>query len=93
MASRKKGSAEDDFRPNGDRADSPEGDGNRGFDAILGELQQIVDQLERADLPLEQSLAAFERGVGLSRQGQKILDAAEQRVEVLLRDGSTESLE
>jgi exodeoxyribonuclease VII small subunit len=63
------------------------------FDEILEELQRIVARLENEDLPLEQALAAFERGVTLSRSGQGILDAAERRVEVLLRDGSTEPLE
>ena len=63
------------------------------FDQVVGELQEIVEQLEQSDLPLEQSLAAFERGVGLSRRGQEILDAAERRVELLLRDGTTAPLD
>jgi exodeoxyribonuclease VII small subunit len=57
-----------------------------GFDQVLGQLRQIVERLEGGNLTLEQSLAAFEEGVRLSRQGAQILDAAEQRVEVLLRD-------
>jgi len=64
-----------------------------GFDDVLEQLQQIVEQLEDAELPLEESLAAFERGVELSRRGQRILDEAERKVEVLLRDGSTEPLD
>jgi exodeoxyribonuclease VII small subunit len=59
-----------------------------GFDQVLQQLRQIVERLEGGNLSLEQSLAAFEEGVRLSRQGAKILDAAEQRVEVLLRDES-----
>ena len=62
------------------------------FDTILRELQAVVERLEGADLALEDSLQAFERGMELSRQGQAILDAAEQRVEILLRDGRTEPL-
>ena len=64
-----------------------------GFDQVLKQLTGIVEQLESTELPLEESLNAFERGVGLSRRGQAILDAAEQRIEVLLRDGSTEPLD
>lgn len=63
------------------------------FDEILEELEHVVERLESEDLPLEQALAAFERGVALSRAGQTLLDTAERRVEVLLRDGSTEPLE
>jgi len=63
------------------------------FDETLKQLQVIVEQLERADLSLEESLRAFERGVELSRRGQAILDSAERRVEVLLRDGRVEPLE
>lgn len=68
-------------------------DAEPGFDALLSELQALVETLESADLPLERSLAAFERGVSLARRGQQILDAAERKVELLLRDGSTAPLE
>jgi exodeoxyribonuclease VII small subunit len=63
------------------------------FDELLEELETIVEQLDNSDLPLEESLRAFEQGVALSRRGQQILDDAERKVEVLLRDGSTEALE
>lgn len=60
------------------------------FEESLKELESIVEQLEAGDLPLEQSLELFERGVGLSRECQKRLDDAERKVEVLLKgaDGS-----
>jgi exodeoxyribonuclease VII small subunit len=57
--------------------------GAPSFEESLAELEGIVDALERGDLPLEASLAAFERGVGLSRACQKALDQAEQRVRIL----------
>jgi exodeoxyribonuclease VII small subunit len=57
-----------------------------GFDQVLAQLRGIVERLEAGNLSLEQSLAAFEEGVRLSRVGARILDAAEQRVEILLRD-------
>lgn len=64
-----------------------------GFDQLLSELQALVETLEGADLPLERSLEAFERGVALARRGQQILDAAERKVELLMRDGTTAPLE
>lgn len=54
------------------------------FEAILARLQEVVGELERGDLPLERSLALFEEGVRLARQGGSRLDAAEARVEELL---------
>ncbi len=47
------------------------------------ELESLVDALERGDMTLEESLNAFERGVGLTRTCQKALEAAEQRVRIL----------
>ena len=60
------------------------------FEESLKELESIVEQLEAGDLPLEQSLELFERGVTLSRECQKRLDDAERKVEILLKgaDGS-----
>jgi exodeoxyribonuclease VII small subunit len=60
-------------------------DASPSFDQILERLRGVVDRLEAGDLTLEQSLAAFEDGVKLSRRGAEILDAAEKRVEILLR--------
>ena len=54
------------------------------FEAALKRLHEIVQALERGDLPLEESLALFEEGVRLSRESQAKLDAAEKRVEQLL---------
>jgi exodeoxyribonuclease VII small subunit len=62
------------------------GDGESSFDQVLAQLRGIVERLEGGNLSLEQSLAAFEEGVRLSRAGARILDAAEQRVEILLKD-------
>src|SRR5919206_1105634 len=57
------------------------------FEASLAALEQIVRELERGDLPLEKSLELFEQGVRLSRECQERLQAAERRIEMLLRDG------
>ena len=64
------------------------GNGEAGFDTVLSQLRGIVERLEGGNLTLEQSLEAFEEGVRLSRQGSRILDAAEQRVDILMRDES-----
>ena len=58
-----------------------------GFEAQLATLERIVRELERGDLPLEQSLDLFEQGVKLSRECQERLNEAERRIEVLLRGG------
>jgi exodeoxyribonuclease VII small subunit len=68
-------------------------EGGEGFDQVLHQLESVVAQLEQSELPLEEALAAFEKGVGLSRRAQSILDAAERKVEVLMRDGETEPLD
>ena len=57
------------------------------FEAQLASLERIVRELERGDLPLEQSLELFEQGVKLSRECQERLNEAERRIEVLLRGG------
>lgn len=55
------------------------------FEASLEQLEELVDQMEEGDLTLEESLKAFEAGVKLTRECQQALQAAEQKVEVLLR--------
>jgi exodeoxyribonuclease VII small subunit len=55
------------------------------FEAAMRDLEEIVERLEHGDLPLEESLAAFERGVMLTRSCQAALKEAEQKVEILLR--------
>ena len=64
------------------------------FETAMTELDQIVRTLEQGDLPLEQSLAMFERGVRLSRYCHERLEDAEKRIEMLtdrggLRDVTT----
>lgn len=55
------------------------------FERAMAELEQLVGKLEKGDLPLEESLAAFERGVALTRTCQTALRQAEQKVEMLLQ--------
>lgn len=56
------------------------------FEQALSELEQIVTHLESGELPLEDALNEFERGVQLARLGQQTLQQAEQRVQILLND-------
>jgi len=55
------------------------------FEEALAQLEGIVQKLEKGELPLEDSLAAFERGIGLVRALSQRLSEVEQRVEVLLK--------
>src|ERR671938_2196781 len=59
---------------------------SKNFEAGLAALEKIVRELERGDLPLEESLKLFEEGVRLSRECQERLNQAERRIETLLRD-------
>jgi len=60
------------------------------FEQSLKKLESIVTQLEQGDLPLEDSLKLFEEGVGLSAVCKQELEAAEGKVQMLVkqRDGS-----
>lgn len=55
------------------------------FESCLDELEKVVKQLEGGDLSLEKSLELFERGMSLSETCRKQLEAAETRVEMLIR--------
>lgn len=57
-----------------------------GFDQVLERLRRVIGQLEQGNLSLEESLRAYEEGVGLARRGHALLDGAEKRVELLVRD-------
>ncbi len=53
------------------------------FEQSLEALEQLVDRMEHGDMSLEESLAAYERGVGLYRHCQTALEQAELRVRML----------
>ncbi|TFH27831.1 MAG: exodeoxyribonuclease VII small subunit [Myxococcales bacterium] len=55
------------------------------FEEALADLEEVVRQLEEGDVPLEESLTAFERGVALVRLLHLRLDAVQTRVEELTR--------
>ena len=55
------------------------------FEECLQRLEEVVNQLERGDVPLEQALKLFEEGVQLSNSCRKELEEAEGKVEILLK--------
>jgi len=57
------------------------------FEQLLQELEVLVTQLESGDLPLNEALATFERGVRLTRECQAALSSAQQKVQLLLQRG------
>jgi exodeoxyribonuclease VII small subunit len=58
------------------------------FEASLEQLEHIVKELEKGDLPLEESLHLFENGMRLSAECKRQLEEAESRVEMLIKRGS-----
>ncbi|GGK07182.1 exodeoxyribonuclease VII small subunit [Luteimonas terricola] len=66
-------------KPESDTSTSPVAD----FEASLDSLEQLVEKMEHGDMSLEDSLAAYERGVGLYRRCQQALEEAELRVRLL----------
>ena len=63
------------------------------FETAMRDLEALVERLEQGDLPLEDSLAAFERGVMLTRTCQTALQEAEHKVEILLKKAGEPAVE
>ena len=62
----------------------------KSFEAAVSKLEAIVQEMESGNLPLEDALARYQRGVGLLRHCQATLGDAEQRVRMLEGDGLTD---
>jgi exodeoxyribonuclease VII small subunit len=58
------------------------------FEKALAELESIVQRLEKGDVPLEESVAIYERGEVLKRRCEELLRQAEARVEKITLDAS-----
>ncbi len=56
------------------------------FEEAMARLETIVSELEKGDLPLDESLKIFEEGIRLSKSCLKMLDDAERKVEILVQD-------
>ncbi len=65
------------------RKDTPTPSPVADFEQSLDALEQLVERMEQGDMSLEESLAAYERGVGLYRRCQTALEDAEMRVRLL----------
>jgi len=63
------------------------------FEQALAELEGLVERLESGDLPLDEALQTFERGVALTRQCQSALKSAQQKVEILLKRSADAGVE
>lgn len=59
---------------------------DKTYEQAFAELTTVVERLQGGDLPLEETIALFERGVALSKECEKFLENAGQRIEVLLQD-------
>lgn len=59
---------------------------DKKFESALEELEQVVEQLESAELSLEDSLSAFEKGIGLVRFCNQKLNEVEKKIEILVKD-------
>lgn len=64
-------------------AENPSAPLTENFEAALTELETIIATMERGDLPLEQALDSYQRGVALLRHCQTTLNAADARIRVL----------
>ena len=62
------------------------------FEEALQQLEQIVQKLEKGELPLEESLKLYEEGIRLSRLCHGKLEEAEGKIEMLMKDARGEPL-
>lgn len=61
------------------------------FEASMAELEAVVRQIEGGNLTLDESLASFENGIGLTRECEALLSEAKGKVEKLVRDSTGNS--
>jgi exodeoxyribonuclease VII small subunit len=62
------------------------------LETSLSEINSLIELMEQGEPSLEQSLAHFERGITLIKHAQKILQAAEQKVQILMKSNGEEQL-
>jgi len=63
------------------------------FEQSLKQLEQIVEELESGELPLEKAVKKFEDGIKLSRSCSSKLDEIEQKITILLKDQTDDVIE
>lgn len=71
---------------------SSQSEAPNSLENAMTEIASIVEKMEHETLPLEETLAQFERGIFLIRHSQKILQDTEQKVQILLQQNQTEIL-
>ena len=59
----------------------------------MSELESLVENMEKGEMSLDESLSAFEEGIKLTRSCQKSLQEAEQKVEILMKNSIDAELE
>lgn len=63
------------------------------FESLLEGLETLVQQLEKGELSLENSLRAYEKGIGFVREAEQRLEKMEGKIEQLMADGKKEKLD
>jgi exodeoxyribonuclease VII small subunit len=63
------------------------------FEQSMHELETLVTKMEHGDLPLEDALQSFERGIQLARHSQQKLKDAEQKVQILTTQNGQQTLD
>ena len=79
---------DDHDEPTSAKKDAPQ------FEAVLEELEKIVQKLETEQPSLEESLTLFERGMKLANEGNRVLESAQARVEKIVavnEDGTVQT--
>lgn len=74
-------------------AKSTKSEMNKSFEEAICQLEQIVTQLEKGDVTLEESIVSFQQGIELSRYCASKLDEAEKKISILLQDEEGNLLE
>ena len=59
---------------------------DKKFEEMMQELEQISQDLEKGDLSLDESMKKFEEGITLSKKCSEILETAEKKIKILIRD-------
>lgn len=62
------------------------------FEETLAQLEDIVETMEKGELPLEDALSAFEKGINLTQAGHEKLKNAEQKVQILMDNNGKQAL-
>lgn len=60
---------------------------DKNFEEMMQELEKISQDLEKGDLTLGESVKKFEKGIELSKECSKVLEEAEKKITILIKDG------